>query len=321
MTEFEKIITRKGRRFLLRVETSTDSRDYEKYESLRQEIWGFPEDNLPGSRNLMCENFLHDGGALFIGVFSESPNGVLAATPECFVGFSYGFVGVKDKRIAFRSPKNLCFYSQYTAVKAELQSCGLGVAIKEFQKQQVLNLLGISTITCTYDPLTGVNAWRNIHYFGMEVEEYRISTYGEFGGLLNRLDVPSDRFFLSWDLRAEKMRGISSRHSPPPERQSVLPVECRQIQGRNGSLMLEVVDAADLDKDEETLFVRIPLDFYQMLRETDVEDRAVREIPLRWRLETRAFFESAFKRRYEVMDFYQTDDKPPKNFYVLRRSK
>jgi predicted GNAT superfamily acetyltransferase len=321
MTEFEKIITCKGRRFLLRVETSADSRDYERYESLRQEIWGFPEDNLPGSRNLMCENFLHDGGALFIGVFSESPNGILAATPEEFVGFSYGFVGVKDKKIAFKSPQNLRFYSQYAAVKAEFRNCGLGVAIKEFQKQQVLELLGISTITCTYDPLTGVNAWRNIHYFGMEVEEYRISTYGEFGGLLNRLDIPSDRFFLSWDLRAAQARGISSRRSPPPERQSVLPVECRQVQGRTGSLVLEIAGAADLDKDAEILFVRIPLDFYQMLTETDVEDRAVREIPLRWRLETRAFFESAFKRGYEVMDFYQTDDRPPKNFYVLRRSK
>ncbi len=320
MRAFEKIITRKGRRFLLRVEISADSRDYEKYEILRQDIWGFPEDNLPGSRNLMCENFLHDGGALFIGVFSESPDGVLTATPERFMGFSYGFVGVKDKTVAFKSPLNLRFYSQYTAVKEEFRNYGLGVAIKEFQKEKVLNLLGISSITCTYDPLTGINAWRNIHHFGMEVEEYRVSTYGEYGGLLNRLDIPSDRFFMSWDLRAEKTPGIPRPLSPPPAEQCVLAVEEKPVQGRNGSVALEVITSADLDKNKETLFVRIPLDFYRMLRETDVEDRAVREIPLRWRLETRSIFQSAFKRGYRIMDFFQTDDKPPKNYYVLRRS-
>jgi predicted GNAT superfamily acetyltransferase len=302
------------------VETSADSRDYERYESLRQEIWGFPEDNLPGSRNLLCENFLHDGGALFVGVFSERPDGVLTSSAEQFIGFSYGFVGVKDKQIAFRSPQNLRFYSQYTAVKGEFRNFGLGLAIKEFQKQQVLDLLGVSTITCTYDPLTGVNAWRNIHYFSMEVDEYRISTYGEFGGLLNRLDIPSDRFFLNWDLKAEKMRGILGRRPAPPAKQSVLVVESRKVQGKGGSLELEIVAGGDLEKEEETLFVRIPLDFCRMLRETDVGDRTVRDIPLRWRLETRALFQSAFKRGYKVVDFFQTEDKPPKNFYVLRRS-
>lgn len=301
------------------METSADSRDYERYESLRQEIWGFPEDNLPGSRNLMCENYLHDGGALFIGVFSERPDGVLTASPGQFMGFSYGFVGVKNKEIAFKSPQNLRFYSQYTAVKGEFRNFGLGLAIKEFQRLQVLDRLGISTITCTYDPLTGVNAWRNIHYFGMEVEEYRISTYGEFGGLLNRLDIPSDRFFLSWDLKAEKGPGISGGRPSPPENQCVLSVESSQIQGKTGPLELEILVGGDLAKDEEILFVRIPLDFYRMLRETDIEDRTVRGIPLRWRLETRALFQSAFQRGYKVVDFFQTDDKPPKNYYVLRR--
>ncbi len=320
MKNLEKIITLKGKRFLLGVETSHDSEDYAKYEAMRNEIWRFPEDNLPGTRNLMCENFLHDGSALFIVAYSEQPDGKLSEDPAHFVGFSYGFVGVKDKDIAFRSPENLQFYSQYTGVKEEFRDHGLGVAIKEFQREKVADAFGIFTITCTYDPLTGVNAWRNVHHFGMEVVEYRVSTYGEYGGLLNRLDVPSDRFFMSWDLKKKVKRPAKPYESLVSEARLLVEAEEKTVIGRSGPTKLEVITGVDPQKKGEFLLVQIPLDFYLMLRETDVKEAGVRHIPLQWRLETRKAFQTLFERGYKIIDFLQTKDEPRRNFYVLRRA-
>ena len=315
----EKIISLREKRFLLKVETSDRAEDYAKYESLRSEIWGFPEDNLPGSRNLMCENYLHEGGALFIAAYAESPGGGLTDDPARFIGFSYGFVGVKDKKSSFKRADNLWFYSQYTGVKDEFRGSGLAVAIKEFQREKVRGLFGISAITCTYDPLTGVNAWRNVHYFGMEVAEYRVSTYGEYGGLLNRLDVPSDRFFMSWDLFRDVRSGSPGGEPALPSGRMMISAEDRLVDGRSGPVRLEVIDGLDLDQDAELLFVRIPRDFYLTLRETDVEEASVRRIPLEWRLETRTVFTTLLNRGYRIIDFIQTTDVPGRNFYVLRQ--
>src|SRR5512136_992206 len=200
MTPLEKTVTVKDRRFLLRVETSATSSDYAMYEDLREEVWGFPDDHMSSVRNMMCENVFHEGGSLFIGAFTETEDGGFRPEANYLVGFVYGFVGVRDKSVGYRDPKNLRFYAQYAGVRQAFQSYGLGILLKEYQREAVLGLLGVSTIICTYDPLTGVNANRNIHYFGMDVLEYRVATYGEYGGHLNRLDVPTDRFLMSWDL-------------------------------------------------------------------------------------------------------------------------
>lgn len=53
----EKLIVSGDKKFLLRVENSDQSADYQKYENLRQAIWEFADDHLAGTRNLMCENF------------------------------------------------------------------------------------------------------------------------------------------------------------------------------------------------------------------------------------------------------------------------
>jgi len=319
MKNIEKIVTLKDKKFLLKVETSHDHEDYAKYEAMRNEIWGFPDDYLPGPRNLMCENFLYDGSALFIAAYVERPDGKLAADPAHLAGFSYGFVGVNDKDIAFRSLKNLWFYSQYTGVKEKFRDYGLGLALKEFQRERVADGLGISTITCTYDPLTGVNAWRNIHHFGMKVLEYKVATYGEYGGLLNRQDVPSDRFFMSWNLKKRTRQPAKSYDSLLRESSLVIDAAERMVNGRSGPVKLEVITAADLRKEDKLLFVRVPRDFYLMLRETDVEDAEVRRIPLQWRLETRTIFQTLFGRGYKIIDFIHTKIEPRRNFYVLQR--
>jgi len=314
MSDLEKTVISKGRRFLLRVETSHEADDYRKYEDIRNDIWDFPDDHLAGSRNMMCENFLAEGGSLFIGVFPEARGG-FPLDGAGLAGFCYGFAGVADKEVGFRDPANLRFYSQFAGVRPEFRAFGLGVLMKEFQRDVVLRRFGIGTIICTYDPLTGVNAFRNVHHFGMEVLEYRVATYGEYGGLLNRSDVASDRFLMSWDLRRE------GRRDGPPAAAGipVLQVDSRRVRGRTSEVELETVREAEPVTEGDVLLVRVPLDFYRVLRETDVDDPEVRRIPVDWRLQTRRAFLALFGRGYKVVDFLKSGGAPPANHYVLAR--
>lgn len=316
----QKTLSIKGKRFLLKVESSNASEDYLKYDELRNEIWDFPEDHLAGSRNMMCENFLHDGSSLFIGVYVEDSSGQIAEDRLHLVGFSYGFVGVRDKTVCFKSLDNLWFYSQYTGVLAAYRGYGLGVQIKELQKEILVDVFGVYTVTCTYDPLTGMNASRNIHHFGMDVLEYQAATYGEYGGFLNRLDVPTDRFFMAWDLRRAVRRPAYRLEDLLGGGHDVVEVEERRVAGRSREENLEVVTRLHPDLDHEFLLIRIPRDFYLMLRETDRADPAIRKIPVEWRMKTREAFQRLLQRGYKIVDFVGFKDRTRKNFYVLKKA-
>jgi len=78
----------------------------------------------------------------------------------------------------------------------------------EFQKKILMNILGVFSVICTFDPLTGINAYRNFHHFRMEVVNYHENCYTDFTGKLNRLDVPLDRFFVFWDLKKEPKKPL-----------------------------------------------------------------------------------------------------------------
>jgi len=320
MNKPKKTFRLKGRKFFIKVETSDNPADYAKYERIRNDIWEFPEDNLPGTRNLMCENILFDGSALFIAVYREAEAGGFIEDDNHLIGFSYGFVGVKDKELAFRSRGNLQFYAQYTAVREEYRGFGLGVRIKEFQRDLVRDWFGVKTVTCTYDPLTGVNARRNIYHFGMDVVEYKVATYGEFGGILNRADVPSDRFLMSWDLvkpaRKPARAGIAFDRI---ERQSVVRVRNVTVAGLSGPVKIEVIDGFNPGAKGDRLVVPIPKDFYLMLRETDVAEPEVRRIPVDWRLATRAAFQMLFRKGYRVADFIPATGPAERNYYILNK--
>ncbi len=319
MEGLEKTVESKGSRFLLRVETSPDARDYQKYEDVRNEVWGFPEDHFSATRNMMCENFLHEGSSLFIGAFAGDPAVRTLPGPTTMAGFCYGYVGLRDKETGFRDVGNLRFYSQFTAVRPEFQRFGLGVLIKEFQREKLLDLFGIEETICTYDPLTGINARRNVHRFRMEVLEYRVATYGEYGGLLNRFDVPTDRFLMSWDLRQPSRTGAEGFAKLPSGPRDAIVADTVTVQGKNSILDLEVVRGADPGVRGDTVLVGIPSDFYRMLQETDVADEAVRSIPIEWRRQTRRVFQGLFARGYKVKDFGRTSDDPPRSAYVLEK--
>jgi len=320
MKELEKIQKVKEKRFLFKVETSDKASDYVKYEELRYGIWGDPRDKLPGMRNMVCENFFHSGNSLIIAVYAEDEEGRFREEKDHFVGFSYGFVGVKDKEVGFREIDNLLYYSQYVGVRRDFQDYRLGILIKEFQKEKLIEIFGIYKVTSTYDPLTGINAYRNIHHFGMDVVEYREACYGDFEGYLNRADVPCDRFFLFWDLRREVQRPEYDLEFLFEFGNLAISSEMIEIKGRSGFVKLEVVKDVNLDLTSDFLLVEIPYDFYLMLKETDVPQRKIRNIPLEWRMKTRKVFQTLLGRKYKIVDFrWLEKDNRKRDFYVLKR--
>lgn len=314
----EEIITVGGRRYLFVVETSDQLEDYSKYEDLRNTIWGDPGDFLACPRTMAAENVLHEGGSLFLGVFIESDRGKFPRDAAHMVGFAYGFVGLIDKQIGYRDPSNLAFYSQFAGVAPAFQNLGLGIHLKRFQARAVLNGLGVSRITCTYDPLVGVNAHRNVRRLEMEVRAYKAACYQWYTGHLNRLDVPTDRFLVMWDLvHARRSTAVDAAALLERDRLAVSSREM-EVEGRSGRQRLSIAEERDLPEGDEPLLVEIPFDFYTLLQETAVEDPEVRRIPVDWRMATRRAFQTLLDAGWRVVDFRCFENAGRKrDFYVL----
>lgn len=316
----------KDRRFLFAVETSPRAGDYTKYEELRNLIWDEPCDHFSGSRNMLGENIIHEGSSLFIGVFFPSSSGEFPRDGEHLAAFSYGYVGIRDLKTAYSDPANLEFYSQYVGIHPNWEHFNLGVRLKRFQGEIVRDVLGVYTITSTYDPLVGANAYRNIRVFGMEVRAYKEACYENFGGRLNRIDVPSDRFFITWNLKEKRARPKIDAWDLWKSGLIVVRSKIIEPSAEPGSPDLEVPAPGDISADNvpgdvDRLLVEIPYDFYALLRRTDVPDPDVRRIPRDWRSATRRAFLALFAGGFQVVDFncLKTVDRV-RDFYVLERT-
>jgi len=316
----DEIVTAAGSRFLFTVERSGRIEDYVKYDDIRNAVWGDPDDYLSCPRNMTAENVWNEGGSLFIGVFREDEGGDFPRDGAHMAGFAYGFTGLIDKEIGYRDPANLVFYSQYAGVLPGIRNSGLGIRLKRFQARAVRDGLGISVISCTYDPLVGVNARRNIHHLGMEAAAYKTACYTGYSGHFNRLDIPTDRFKAVWDLdHPRPTADVDAADLLERGRLAVSSV-LAEVEGLSGRRSLPLATEPIRPEGQDPLLVEIPFDFYAMLKETAVDDPEVRRIPLDWRLITRRVFLSLFESGWRVVDFCLLPDGDRKrDFYVLSR--
>ncbi len=311
----------RGRRFLFVVETSPKGEDYQKYQALCMQIWEDPDHRLAGERNMASENYLFYGSSLFIAVYQGDQTGSITKEARNLAAFAYGYVGVEDKSIAYRDPANLTFYSHYAVVRPDLQNWGLGVRLKEFQAEQVKHLMGVGIITCTFDPLDGINAYRNLHILGMEVRAYKDDHHKGFGGRANRLDVPGDRFLAAWYLdQPRRPRTEIDVSRLLAAGAGLIRTEVRRIQGKSRTLDLEVALDLIAETEQATVLIEIPYDYYTLLQETEVTDAAVRQIAVKWRHLTRRAFHSLVPAGYNIIDFVcYTQGSRKRDFYVLQK--
>ena len=144
----------------------------------------------------------------------------------------------------------------------------------------------------------------------MDVLEYRTSTYGEFGGLLNRagrslgqvlhvLGTSSGRGSgRAYDLEA----ALAAPRSGPGRRVSRSPGRAVRARARGRRSGPTSAPRA------RPLLVRIPLDFYRMLQETDVGDAEIKAgSRSTGGMATRQVFQALFGRGYRVVDFLKTE--------------
>ena len=125
---------------------------------------------------------------------------------------------------------------------------------------------------------------------------------------------------MAWDLGDDAARPAGAGAGSAGDIPSVLSAERRTVVGLSGPIKLEKAGALNLEAASDSARLRIPADFYLLLRETDVQDPEVRRIPLDWRLRTREAFQTLFGRGFRVAAYFDILPGESGPGYILRRS-
>ena len=172
---------------------------------------------------------LTKAGNYLAGAFDDS---------DRLVGACLGFFG---------PPASRSMHSHVAGVSSP--HAGVGLALKLDQRQWAL-AHGVETISWTFDPLVGRNAYFNLSKLGATAAEYLPDFYGEMTDGVNQ-GAGSDRLLVSWDLTAPTGR------APAPIVDAVVAL------GRSADGGPELGST-----DGETLLVFTPADI-EALRRTD----------------------------------------------------
>jgi chorismate synthase len=255
---------------LARLETPEEFR---AAEEVQRAAWGFSTD---GPVPAAIQRAIADNGGLLLGAF-DGPN---------LVGLSLGFLG--------REGEKLYHYSQLTAVRPEVQHRHVGLALKAFQRQEVLRQ-ELSEIRWTFDPLQTRNARFNVRRLGGLPDRYLPRYYGVLGDAINE-GLETDRLRLIWTLNDPRVVERLGGHLPTPDED--------EHRYRSSSALVEtVVGPNELRRPVGvhppsglSLHLEIPFDLGSVRTR---DPGGVR----RWREVTRAAFLAAMEAGYRVDDF------------------
>ncbi len=282
----------------IRLLTTLD--DFRRVVALEQEVWG-----LTGAEDVVTVPVLVASvrvGASLHGAFDEAGE---------LVGFAYALPGWFDGR--------LVLWSHAAGVRAAVRRRGIGVALKNAQREYALSR-GVDLMIWTYDPLMAQNAHFNVNRLGVVIHEYERDVYGTSASPLHA-GAPTDRFVARWWLRDPRVEarltavraGVTGPEPEPDGHHDMVAFEAagaaasgpepdallvNDVAERGGWL---VPSPARLDADAGRLRVRIPPEFDRMLRDAP-------DLALEWRLHAREVFETYFARGYRVVGFTRTAD-------------
>ncbi|MHA2107271.1 MAG: hypothetical protein ACXABU_05870 [Candidatus Hodarchaeales archaeon] len=197
------------------------------------------------------------------------------------VGFSYGVLG--------KWMGELFLFSYMTAVLPEYQGRGFGFLLKKAQREEVIEM-GYKIIRWNFDPLEAQNAYFNVHRLGIVSSEYERDIYGEGKSNLHR-GLSTDRLVATWKLDSEKVSKKMSIKNPP--------------------ITERVPDNHFIEFRENVGYIEIPRDIRTIKKDNIA-------IAKRWRSETRAKFEEAFKSNYTVTGIVFSENKS-RIFYKLMK--
>ena len=152
--------------------------DYAACVQLQRDVWGEAfADVVPATILMVAQRV----GGVSAGAFDADGR---------LVGFVFGISGVRAGTLAH--------WSDMLAVRSEVRRGGLGVRLKRFQRDLLLDR-GITRAYWTYDPLLAGNAHLNLTRLGAVPVEYVANMYGETGSTLHT-GLETDRVIVEWRL-------------------------------------------------------------------------------------------------------------------------
>ena len=174
--------------------------------ALQREAFGLPDLELSPRRHLIVSR---QAGGWTLGAF----------VAERMVGFVHHLAAVRDNEIFG--------YSHMMAVAKDYQNKGVGARLKWAQRERALRE-GRKLIKWTWDPMQARNAHFNLNRLGATVETYAENFYGidysADASIADRLGLPSDRLFATWNIDSERVRALASGTQVANEREAVASV-------------------------------------------------------------------------------------------------
>jgi predicted GNAT superfamily acetyltransferase len=256
--------------------------DYHACRDAQRRAWGISDESYVVPIATMVGAQLH--GGLVLGAFLPSGEAV---------GVSFAFLGRIEGR--------LCLYSQLTGIVPGQQSRGLGLRLKQAQREQAL-ADGIDLIAWAFDPLQAGNAHFNLTKLGATAGRYIDNMYGLRTDALNA-GVPTDRLIAEWELAAP---------SPAPLALGEvlrLPKLVETAARSDGHRTVMTVHAPEAP--------RVLLEIPDHIADLRTRDASAAE---RWRQAVRDGLTSAFSRGYRAVAFVRDQSDGERRGYYLLES-
>jgi chorismate synthase len=252
--------------------------DYAACVALQRHTWGEDcSDIVPAATLKVAQRI----GGVLAGAFDAHGR---------LVGFVFGMVGVIDGRVIH--------WSDMLAVREEVRDAGVGRMLKEFQREAA-RASGASEMYWTYDPLVARNAHLNFNRLGVRVAEYVEDMYGDSDSELHR-GLGTDRLVVRWPLDREAAR---------PDVRSALERGIGAPALNEDGIACSAESCMALAPAAPAVRIEVPSDIMA------VRDRAPADA-IRWRAGTRAAFQWALARGYEVTAFLP-DAANHRGYYLL----
>jgi len=264
--------------------------DLKRTHDIQRQTWGYRDLMVIPYTQLVSVQ--HSGGTL-LGAYLDG----------ALVGFVYGYLGM--------SGGNLYLFSQRMGVLPNVQSKGIGTALKLAQREMMLRQ-GIDLIVWTYDPLLAKNAMLNIEKLGGVIRTYVREIYGRVDNPL-QAGLATDRFLCEWHLMSDRVRErIHSDNQTPLPSDWLSNKDYRLVNYTNWNSDLPRPIAADLELDDDVLLVQLPSNI-QTIKRRDLS------VARGWSTTTRSIFESYFRRGYGITGFASDKELNKPNVYKLEK--
>jgi predicted GNAT superfamily acetyltransferase len=244
---------------------------------LQGQIWGSAFDRVPASLLRVTTKI----GGLAIGAFDDG---------GALVGFVYSLAGLRNGEPIH--------WSHMLGVREDVRGMGIGRHLKEMQRS-ILARRGVARVLWTFDPLQARNAHLNFNRLGVSLLDYVENMYGITASPLH-LGLATDRLVVM--LPTTGVVGERPTLNDGTGGSGSVPVLTPFP--RAGDIQVDLDDTP-----VPNVLIEIPADLHQVISTTP-------DLAGTWRLATRANFQRALRRGYQVTGL-RRDLTTNRAFYTL----